>query len=77
MFNVQISYIKFQCPNIYIYIYIKSKNPKSKYQNLESIFELIYTMLNWLIKEFLKQFQEIKKNYQNSKIKNSMEQIFM
>ena len=48
MFNVQISYIKFQCPNIYIYIYIymKSKNPKSKYQNLESIFELIYTMLN-------------------------------
>ena len=37
----------------------------------------IYTIWNSLLRGFPTQFQEIKENHQNSKIKNTMDHIFM
>ena len=45
-----------------------------KLQNLESSYGNEITLS---LKVFPTQFKEMKKNYQNSTIKNSMEQIFM
>ena len=45
-----------------------------KLQNLKSSYRIEITLS---LKGFPTQFKEMKKNYQNSTIKNSMEQIFM
>ena len=45
-----------------------------KLQNLESSYRNEITLS---LKGFPTQFKEMKKNYQNSTIKNSMKQIFM
>ena len=45
-----------------------------KLQNLESSYRIEITLS---LKGFPTQFKEMKENYQNSTIKNSMEQIFM